>query len=232
MISTARLHRSLRSAYLAAGALSAVSAAAGRRGDRLTRLVKPTLMPLLAATAVTADRRPEPLLLAGLAGGWVGDVILMGRDSRSDDTGVRARNLNRGSAAFAVNQVAYIVTLWRKGHRPRKSTAAVRLPVLASGVLTAVTGAPATLPASLGYGSLLATTSVLAADKGETSPAALGADVFVLSDGLILARHAFLGGRTPVVRFLDGVVDGLVMATYSAAQLMLVEGIAEERACA
>lgn len=51
------IRRTLRNAYLAAGATSVVAAAAGRRGDRLTRLVKPTLMPLLAASAAADGER-------------------------------------------------------------------------------------------------------------------------------------------------------------------------------
>ncbi|WP_313358506.1 lysoplasmalogenase family protein [Corynebacterium variabile] len=198
--------RALRTAYLAAGAVSVVAAAAGRRGDRLTRIVKPTLMPLLAGTVLARGQRK-------------------GADGRSDDSRVRARNLNRGSAAFALNQVSYIAELWRTGHRPRKITVALRAPVLASGVVTAATGAPAALPAAVGYGSLLAGTSVLAAEEGETTPLGLGGNLFVLSDGLILARQAFLTGEKPVIRVLDGLVDGLVMATYVAAQLLLVEGL-------
>jgi hypothetical protein len=210
--------------YLAAGAVSVAAAAAGRRGDRLTRLVKPALMPLLAA-AVPGVRR-SPVLLAGLAGGCLGDVILMGAAGRSDDPAVRARNLNRGSAAFAVNQAAYITRLWSQGHRPTRTAVALRLPVLLSGIVTAATGARSALPAAAGYGSLLATTSTLAADEGETTPAAVGGSLFVLSDGLILARQAFLTGDRPLVRVLDGVADGLVMATYVAAQLLLVEALA------
>ncbi|WP_417287774.1 lysoplasmalogenase family protein [Corynebacterium variabile] len=221
--------RALRTAYLAAGAVSVVAAAAGRRGDRLTRIVKPTLMPLLAGTVLArGQRKATATVVAGLAAGWVGDIILMGADGRSDDSRTRARNLNRGSAAFALNQVAYIAELSRAGHRPRKSTVALRAPVLASGVVTAATGAPAALPAAVGYGSLLAGTSVLAADEGETTPLGLGGNLFVLSDGLILARQAFLTGEKPVVRVLDGLVDGLVMATYVAAQLLLVEGLTGE----
>ena len=221
--------RALRTAYLAAGAVSVVAAAAGRRGDRLTRIVKPTLMPLLAGTVLArGQRKATATVVAGLAAGWVGDIILMGADGRSDDSRTRARNLNRGSAAFALNQVAYIAELSRAGHRPRKSTVALRAPVLASGVVTAATGAPAALPAAVGYGSLLAGTSVLAAEEGETTPLGLGGNLFVLSDGLILARQAFLTGEKPVVRVLDGLVDGLVMATYVAAQLLLVEGLTGE----
>ncbi len=221
--------RALRTAYLAAGAVSVVAAAAGRRGDRLTRIVKPTLMPLLAGTVLArGQRKATATVVAGLAAGWVGDIILMGADGRSDDSRTRARNLNRGSAAFALNQVAYIAELSRAGHRPRKSTVALRAPVLASGVVTAATGAPAALPAAVGYGSLLAGPSVLAADEGETTPLGLGGNLFVLSDGLILARQAFLTGEKPVVRVLDGLVDGLVMATYVAAQLLLVEGLTGE----
>lgn len=221
--------RALRTAYLAAGAVSVVAAAAGRRGDRLTRVVKPTLMPLLAGTVLArGQRKATTTVVAGLAGGWVGDIILMGADGRSDDSRTRARNLNRGSAAFALNQVAYIAELWRTGHRPRKNTVALRAPVLASGVVTAATGAPAALPAAVGYGSLLAGTSMLAAEEGETTPLGLGGNLFVLSDGLILARQAFLTGEKPVVRVLDGLVDGLVMATYVAAQLLLVEELTGE----
>lgn len=263
--------RVLRGAYLAAGAVSVVAAAAGRRGDRITRIVKPALMPLLAAstlvrrlsgsaapaaapqgpapsamTGTTATTATTATVLAGLAGGWAGDVILMGRDGRSADAATRARNLNLGSAAFAVNQAAYIAALWRSGHRPRKNTVALRGPVLASGVLTAATGAPAALPAAAGYGSLLAATSVLAADPGRGGEGSgnstagttgrnpdlhgmgLGGNLFVLSDGLILARQAFLTGEKPLVRVLDGLVDGLVMATYVAAQLLLVEGLTRD----
>jgi hypothetical protein len=100
--------------------------------------------------------------------------------------------------------------------------------VLASGVVTAATGAPAALPAAVGYGSLLAGTSVLAADEGETTPLGLGGNLFVLSDGLILARQAFLTGEKPLVRVLDGLVDSLVMATYVAAQLLIVEGLTRD----
>jgi len=224
----------LRRAYLAAGAASVLAAGVGRRGDRVTRLVKPTLMPLLAGMVARTDsadsttHHARSRVLAGLAGGWLGDVILMGSSSRSNASTVRARNLNQGSVAFAINQGAYIATLWHAGHRFRASTVAVRVPVLASGVVTAATGAPAALPAAVGYGSLLAATSVLAADAGEITPLGLGGNLFVLSDGLILARQAFLTADRPVIRALDAIVDGLVMATYVVAQLLLVDSIVRE----
>lgn len=224
-----------RAAYLAAGAVSVAAAAAGRRGDRVTSVVKPALMPLLGAHASVRTPRGDrlPVVLAGLAGGLLGDVILMGKDGRSDDASVRARNLNLGSAAFSVNQLAYIAELWRRGHRPRRSTLVLRAPVLASGIVTAATGARAALPAAAGYGTALAATSVLAADpeartdgsSADLSGLGLGGNLFVLSDGLILARLAFLRGESPVVQRLDGLVDGLVMATYVAAQLLIVEGL-------
>lgn len=224
-----------RAAYLAAGAVSVAAAAAGRRGDRVTRVVKPALMPLLGAHVSARASRGDrlPVVLAGLAGGMVGDVILMGKDGRSEDASVRARNLNLGSAAFSVNQLAYIAELWRRGHRPRRSTLMLRVPVLASGIVTAATGARAALPAAAGYGTALAATSVLAADpeartdgsSADLSGLGLGGNLFVLSDGLILARLAFLRGESPVVQWLDGLVDGLVMATYVAAQLLIVEGL-------
>lgn len=224
-----------RGAYLAAGAVSVAAATAGRRGDRVTRLVKPTLMPLLGVHAATRPGREGRLgvLLGGLAGGWLGDVVLMGEAGRSEDSATRARNLNRGSAAFSVNQLAYIAELWRRGHRPRPSTVAVRLPVLVCGAGTAAVGAPAALPAAVGYGSALATTSVLAADpesgSGDVSGVGLGGNLFVLSDGLILARLAFLRGESTLVQRVDGLVNAMVMSTYVAAQLLIVEALAGAR---
>lgn len=211
--------RSPRALYLAAAAGSVIAAAVP--SDRATRLVKPALMPLLLASDPPTTKAPidAALLVAGLAGGWVGDIILMGKDSRSADPGIRARNLNRGSAAFLVNQLAYHALLLRSGARPTWKNAALRAPMILGGVGLAAMKNPAALPAAGGYGSALAMTSILAQDS--SSKAALGGNLFVLSDALILGRLTLLkeGSR------IDALTDAAVMATYTAAQLLLVDGV-------
>lgn len=205
--------------YLAAAAGSVIAAAVP--SDRATRLVKPMLMPLLLASNPPTTKAPidASLLVAGLAGGWVGDIILLGKNSRSADPGIRARNLNRGSAAFLVNQLAYHVLLLRSGARPTWKNAALRAPMILGGVGLAAMRNPAALPAAGGYGSALALTSILAQDS--SSKAALGGNLFVLSDALILGRLTLLkeGSR------IDALTDAGVMATYTVAQLLLVDSV-------
>ena len=220
----------LRSAYLGAAAVSVVAAAFP--SDATTRIIKPTLMPLLlvssALFATESNRRAAlnkpvdtALLTAGLAGGWVGDIILMGKDSRSGNPQVRARSLNQGSAAFAVNQLAYHALLLRSGARITGKNLALRVPAMLGGIGLASIRNKKALPAAVGYGSLLGLTSVLAQDSRED--AALGGNLFVASDGLILARLTLLKQLSR----LDALTDGAVMATYVTAQLLLVDRLVD-----
>lgn len=218
----------IRIGYLAASAVSVWAAASA--STKVTYLIKPSLMPLLCAScslfATPVNRRiglekwtDTGLLVGGLAFGCLGDVILMGREGRSKDGVTRARNLNKGSCAFAVNQLAYHALLIRLGARPKKSNLLLRVPVVFGAIGLAVWKNPNALPAAAGYGALLGATSILA--EAYCPEAAFGGNVFVLSDALILARLAFLIG-TPKI---DSLVDGAVMTTYSVAQLLITDAI-------
>lgn len=220
--------RPLRTAYVAASAASVLAAATGKY--KLTNVVKPTLMPLLAADLVTRGQLTtgRKILLAGLVGGWVGDIVLMSKASRSRDGQERLRNLNKGAAAFITNQFAYHAVMWRKGARPEQQAALVRLPVVLGGIGLSLWKAPTALPAAGGYGSALAFTSVLGehgslADSVAGKGVSHGANLFVLSDSLILGRMTLLKNKGVV----DKLADGAVMATYTAAQLLLVDGLAD-----
>ena len=242
-----------RIAYLAAGAVSV--AAAATRSDRITRAVKPTLMPLLASTVfapgATADNprswgkihtpsAGQALLLAGLVGGWLGDITLMNTQSRSAEPVERAKSLNRGAAWFSANQLAYIWLLAKRGARPSPAVAAAHLPALVTGLGLARWKLPKALPATGGYGSLLGATNMLAQDPvllrstPEETPEdyghALGGTLFLLSDALILNRltllkHAQRPTAPSALKIIDALTDGAVMATYVIAQLLLVDGI-------
>ncbi|WP_238072070.1 lysoplasmalogenase family protein, partial [Rhodococcus zopfii] len=91
------------------------------------------------------------------------------------------------------------------------------------------------------YGALLATTATLAADPvlapgsaqlaGMPRPSAdrrswlgLGGFVFTVSDGTIVVRRVLLKGKKT-----RAVAEGPILATYAAAQLLLVEGMVAAR---
>lgn len=222
-MSRSGLFRSVASTvYVGAAGVSVVAAA--QPLTNLTRRVKPLLMPALLCTTVPAGSATDSALLAiGLTGGWVGDLILMGGQSRSADPPEQARNLNRGSAAFAVNQLAYHVLLLRAGARVKRTHVFARAPLVLAGAGLAAWKNPAALPAAAGYGSALALTSILARDYDAKT--AFGADLFVLSDSLILVRLALL----PAGSRLHSLADGAVMATYTAAQYRLASRLAGTR---
>lgn len=192
------------------------------------------------------------LVTAGLAGAWAGDVVLMGPGSRAADTRDRARTLSGGAAAFTAARAAHIAVLRRRGARLTRGAVVRRLPVWLAGVGLAAVAAPSALPAVAGYGAALAVTSALAADptlrRGSggapatgrpTDPSrglAPGGVLFIVSDGLILARLALhrvgssagSGARgSRGVDAVDRLLDGTVMATYVVAQMLLVDGETE-----
>lgn len=221
-----------RAGYIAASAVNVVSSAFGWETPR--RVSKTVLMPLLAANVWRrrheTSRFTTTTLLIGLAGGWLGDLILMPNKP----------NLNRGSVPFAVNQVAYHVLLWRAGARISALRAAIRFPLWAGSVPLVGAVKPEALPAAVGYGPLLAVTSALADDPvllegagavGTDEQTGLpiadaayglghGGNLFLVSDTLLMARKMFAE---------EGVVGKLlnaaVMDTYTVAQLFLVEGL-------
>ncbi|EEB63660.1 lysoplasmalogenase [Corynebacterium amycolatum] len=221
-----------RAGYIAASAINVVSSAFGWETPR--RVSKTVLMPLLAANVWRrrheTSRFTTTTLLIGLAGGWLGDLILMPNKP----------NLNRGSVPFAVNQLAYHVLLWRAGARISALRAAIRFPLWAGSVPLVGAVKPEALPAAVGYGPLLAVTSTLADDPALLKGAgAVGTDeqtglpiadaayglghggnLFLISDTLLMARKMFAE---------EGVVGKLlnaaVMDTYTVAQLFLVEGL-------
>lgn len=221
-----------RVGYIAASAVNVVSSAFGWETPR--RVSKTVLMPLLAANVWRrrheTSRFTTTTLLIGLAGGWLGDLILMPNKP----------NLNRGSVPFAVNQVAYHVLLWRAGARISALRAAIRFPLWAGSVPLVGAVKPEALPAAVGYGPLLAVTSALADDPALLGGAGVlsadeqtglpiadaayglghGGNLFLISDALLMARKMFAE---------EGVVGKLlnaaVMDTYTVAQLFLVEGL-------
>ncbi|WP_280472236.1 lysoplasmalogenase [Nocardia cyriacigeorgica] len=221
--------RPFRAGYLAATAVTVFGALTGR--DKLQWAAKPLMMPLLAADVARgcADLDPtdRTVLLSSLGAATVGDVLLIDPD---DD-----RRLIAGASSFAVMQAGYATLWWRRGARPQPAIAVPRvLAWLGAGALLR-TKAPAIAAPLTAYGATLGTAAVLASDPalapgaenvaGLNIPNAdprsrlgLGALLFTVSDGLIVLRRLF--ARSERSR---RVTEGVILATYGAAQFLLAD---------
>lgn len=177
-------------------ALALADAVSAARGG--SRALKPLLMPVLAADRDADTRRA--LLLGG-----AGDVALLA-----------PRGFSAGLGAFLVGHVAWVQALRRRGSghaTPLRALPHLLLLVGANAYLWRRTGRDR-VPV-LVYSTALTATALAALDTGDPRAAAGGA-LFLASDGL-LALERFAGVGLPAH-------EGLVMATYTAAQALLAAG--------
>ncbi len=187
--------RRLTTLYAGIAAADTLLAATGRHRARF--VTKPLLMPTLI------PGRPREVQRA-LALGGAGDVALLGHGDVA---------FTAGLGSFLLGHVAWVAAL-----RPR-STGAVT-PAKAAPYLAAWAGLNAYLWSRTGkdrlpvlaYSTALLATALAALDTGDAKTAAGGA-LFLASDTL-LAVERFSGIHLPGH-------EGLVMASYSAAQALL-----------
>jgi uncharacterized membrane protein YhhN len=230
--------RRLRLAYVALALADTVLAGSARPAARRVRfLTKPLLMPLLAAsTARTstagspapsrARPRASPLrtpVRTAQACGWVGDVALLSH---------RPTPFLVGTGGFAAGHAAYIAgfhplrdrTSRLVDERPARALAlswAASAPVLA---VAASRREGLGLPVAA-YSALLTAMAVAATRLSPSLPtrtrrlAAAGALTFLASD-------ATLGVGRFVLADPPAGLERAVMATYTAAQLLLAEAAA------
>lgn len=191
----------MRAAYLALATVDSALAAADRR--RARRLTKPLLMPALAADADGATRR-------ALALSWAGDVLLLSRDRRA---------FTAGLASFLAAHGAWVAALrGRPGGGRLRRTPALGAPHVAAWLVLNAVLWPRTgtdrWPV-VAYSAALTAMALTALDTGDDAAAAGGA-LFLASDAL-LALERFAGVHLPAH-------EGLVMASYTAAQALLASG--------
>ena len=185
-------------AFTALAAADAFLAVAARDGERW--LTKPLLMPVLMPGRTKAAQR-------ALALSWAGDVALLG----SGDAAFQA-----GLVSFLASHLAWISALRNQpgGGRLRAHPVLAIPPLAAAGVVSARlwprTGRDR-IPVVLYTIALLAMT--LTAMDQDSPAAASGGLLFLASDALLALRKFGVVDRRSV--------DGLVMATYAAAQALL-----------
>lgn len=190
-----------RLAYAALALTDTALAATGR--DRWRRATKPLLMPVLSLQRDAPTRR-------ALGFGGLGDVALLGSGQAA---------FTAGLGSFLLGHAAWVAAL-----RGRPGGGVVRRrPVLVVPYALVLAGFNAYLWNRTGrdripvlvYSAALTATAVAALDSGDPR-AAVGGALFLGSDGL-LALHRFADLELPAH-------EGLVMATYTAAQALLAAG--------
>lgn len=198
-----------------------------RLAHRARFVTKPLLMPVLAASLATNGRAAgSPLrtsTLVAQAGGWGGDVALLGDGTKP---------FLAGAGSFGLGHLAYVAGfLRRRSHAPVREDASIKV-IAGSWALTAPVmallagrhkrelGGPV-----LGYATLLAGMAAAASHLDPTVPpaarrlTAAGAALFMVSDSLLGFRKFALKDPPPEL-------ETAVMATYTAAQFLLSEGAA------
>lgn len=184
--------------FCAVATADALLAAAGR--DRERWLTKPLLMPALMPGRSRAAQH-------ALALSWAGDVALLG----SGDAAFQA-----GLVSFLASHLAWIRALRQQpGAGCLRASPVLAVPPLAAAVAVNAWLWPRTgklrIPVVVYSGALLAMV-LTALDQGSPTATA-GGMLFLMSDSL-LALRKFSVADPPAG-------DGLVMATYAAAQALL-----------
>nr|WP_051989586.1 lysoplasmalogenase family protein [Gordonia soli] len=212
--------RTVGAAYLVAAAAATVTGAVSSKS--VAAVTKPVPLIVLGAEIVRARERLAPVDLAlvasAVAFSTVGDRLML-IEEFTEEGPERDRALKRGAGVFAGAQLSYSAALWRRGARPRFRRLLPRMALLGESATVMAIHRPALLPVLGAYGNTLATMSALAADTGEVG-LRRGGWAFLASDLSILNRRHLLRDRQSRT-----VAEGWVLATYFAAQWLLVRGL-------
>jgi uncharacterized membrane protein YhhN len=198
-----------------------LSASASPAAHRARFVTKPLLMPVLASAVAASPRTglSGPVLVAQ-ACGWVGDVALLSEARRPFFV---------GSAAFALGHASYVAGFWsQRSPAPvfasRRTRALAALWAVAAPVNAVRAGRHDRAQGAAVAAYSLSLTSMAIA-SGHLSPSVpTSARVLAGVGGLtFLASDALLGLRKFVLSDPPPALEGLVMATYTGAQLLLAE---------
>lgn len=214
-------HTLARSAYPLLAATDAALAMGGPAARRARWLTKPSLMPCLAPTLLAADTADPAVrrTLAAQALCWGGDVALLGSGRRS---------FLAGLGCFLAGHVAYAAAFRSRSTSSLLATTTGRAALAAGGVLgptmalAARRGDPRLAVPVATYGAVLSTmvagSAAVPVEQGGERIVA-GTTLFLLSDTLLAAGKFVLRERHPAV-------EAAVMATYTAAQWFIADGVA------
>ncbi len=193
---TAALREPERLAYLVAGELSIWSRLLGWKRTNVVSTLAAT--PLLGATALRHDL--SPVLLAGMAGGLIGDAAKLRAPERTPVLGM---------FGIAAQHAAFSAKLYDRGARPSRARAGLRAAAWATGVgLAALKKRPLLAPTAFA-GLFVSATSTLADDRGIQDGRTVrrglghGGNLLFAAEGMTLLRETLLTGDSLGLRALD-----------------------------
>jgi uncharacterized membrane protein YhhN len=214
--------------YAALAVADTVLATRPGRAARAARFVtKPLLMPMLSTAFVSAADNSSTVARgtsAAHAFSWGGDVALLGKGDKA---------FLAGLSSFLLGHISYVVGFanlrdrgnpWR--HRGVKAGSALALtagPVIAYAAGRREPGLRAPVAA---YSSVLATMFATSTMLDPQLPARARRTV-AAGTGLFLVSDTILGAREFLLKHDSRVLDGAVMATYTAGQGLIAAGVAE-----
>jgi uncharacterized membrane protein YhhN len=198
------------------------------RARRLRHVTKPLLMPTLAASLTQSFGSNHPTLkrstVVAHAFSWGGDVALLGGGERSFLTGV---------GSFFAGHVAYIggftsaretvLATPRTGPKIAAASWLALAPIMATAAGRKDPRFQAPIAA---YSAVLASMFAASTRLDHSIPAATrrkivaGTSLFLLSDSLLGLQKFLLDQPVPAL-------ESSVMATYTAGQLLISDGVAE-----
>lgn len=214
---TASFQEPERLAYLVVGEVSIWSRLFG--WGRTNAVSSTVTLPPLAATALRHD--PSPVLLAGLAGGLVGDVAKL----RAPDT-----TPVMGMFGIAAQHAAYSAKLYDRGARPSSARAGLRAAAWAAGVGLAAWRKPSLLAPTAFAGLFVSATSTLADDRGIQDGRTVrkglghGGNLLFAAEGVTLLRETLLTGDSLGHRALDAGAR----AAQVIGNMLIVDGLARD----
>ena len=213
--------RWLTAAYAALSLADTVLVGLGPRGRPAHYVVKPLLMPALAAGLAESAGTADPVVrrvLAAQAFSWGGDVALMS---------TREREFLAGVASFFGAHLAYVGAFRALGAGSPVQTRAGRAVLAAACVLVPGNAVAAgrkdpRFGGPIGVYGLVLTAMAAAATALPDTPGRrrvrAGAALFLLSDSLIGAQQFLRDQPHPAL-------ESAVMATYTAGQWLLADGV-------
>jgi uncharacterized membrane protein YhhN len=220
-----RVPTRLKATYVGVAALdTALSMSTRPVAHKARFLTKPLLMPLLSASLATAPgwSAARPAVLTAQVGGWVGDVGLLSEEKRP---------FVIGTAGFAAGHAAYLAAFVpRRRRRPAlvedpRARALVAVWAASAPVMSWRARREGVAPVIAAYSASLVA-MVIAATRLDPAENAAARRLIAAGALTFLASDTILGIRKFVLDDADPRFEGAVMATYTAAQLLISEGVA------
>ena len=204
--------------FCADSLIHVISCAAGKQ--RLRHITKVLLMPLLAMAYITLCRRLSPIVIAGLALGWIGDIMLL-------RPGVKRFQM-LGIGAFLLGHICYIAAMCVEFELSARFLPWACTAVLFAGISAVIYAvlwnkiAQDMRAAGIGYFVMITALAVVSgmtvlSGCGQGICLLTGSVLFIISDSVLCYQTFTVGSPAPKFDFT-------VMLTYILAQSCIIAG--------